>query len=512
MDINDNGYQICYRSSDTQSSLSDKAVSAPDVVSEGCVVVLKTPSTTDQKQHWQLTRLPQVLYGVTILESVDELAVGNKYLFTGTMYSTRVGINGQDGFTWSVENGTGSASIDSATGVLTGVSVGTVTVKLTYNYTSFQRYTDSRVVNIIQYSPDLVYQIKNTNTDKFLDAYGFPDGEGDPVCDWEETKQSNQLWSLDHQGNGYYKIYVMSDLDLIIGYDVISGECVTMESSEEGDHVYWKIESTGANTVKIVSKYQYDANPKCLTNNTNLLRNYTTCSNYNATHSQWIITEFTNDTYWDGEYTTVDNMRNIAFTVEPTVFGYSTYDLEEIISIAGERWNGISSEINIKYIPIEYIDICDKTLIATLRVTSEMDNEKGIMLPILNGEEYTPSESGNYPVGFTSQDWDGAIVYVRSDMLDLTPDDSMNYQEKAARLQSVISHEMGHVLKLCHCREREEAENSIRQPAYKSTYPANMQPITASSGDDHIYASKYGFSCWWLTEFDKSALIAKWGK
>ena len=87
---------------------------------------------------------------------------------------------------------------------------------------------------------------------------------------------------------------------------------------------------------------------------------------------------------------------------------------------------------------------------------------------------------------------------------------SSNYS--LAQCQAIVTHEIGHALKLCHCREKTEIYNTSHQQEYKSTFPALMQP-SINNDNDVIYTDALaGVGTLNLTEFDKSALIAKWGK
>ena len=111
-------------------------------------ITLNSYSPTNQLQNWTMNEITESYHGVTLKNTVTKLAVGDSFDFDAVMYSTYTNTNGEDGFTWSVTNGTGSATINSSTGVLTGTSTGTVTVKVTYKPNSYQEWVAQVSVEI----------------------------------------------------------------------------------------------------------------------------------------------------------------------------------------------------------------------------------------------------------------------------------------------------------------------------------------------------------------------------
>ena len=139
-----NGYTITNRYG------SSYTISHPSTVTTSADVIYKSHSKTDMTQHWELTKLSGSYSGVEIRNEISTLVMGSTHRFVATMYSSVSYVNGQNGITWSVTNGTGSATIDSNTGVLTGISPGTVIVTVTYPYpyTPSTYWTDDCVVLI----------------------------------------------------------------------------------------------------------------------------------------------------------------------------------------------------------------------------------------------------------------------------------------------------------------------------------------------------------------------------
>ncbi len=137
-----NGYTITNRYGSVYT------ISHPSSVITSADVVYKSHSKTDMTQHWELTKLSGSYSGVEIRNEISTLVAGSAHSFVATMYSSVSYVNGQNGITWSVINGTGSATIDSNTGVLTGITPGTVIVTVTYPYTPSISWTDDCVVLI----------------------------------------------------------------------------------------------------------------------------------------------------------------------------------------------------------------------------------------------------------------------------------------------------------------------------------------------------------------------------
>ena len=77
---------------------------------------------------------------------------------------------------------------------------------------------------------------------------------------------------------------------------------------------------------------------------------------------------------------------------------------------------------------------------------------------------------------------------------------------------AVITHEVGHALKLCHTSEWDTSTNTLRQQEYKHTFPSNMQPYLDEYNGIDINWAKQHVGSYTLTAFDKSALISKGGK
>lgn len=124
IEFNSNGYYIYCAGYGISRTVTSPSSSGEDIV-------LQSYSFTNTLQNWTINKVTQSYHGITMKDMVSTLAVGNTATFTAAVFSTSIDENG-NGVTWSVTNGTGRATINSSTGVLTGVSKGTVTVTATY--------------------------------------------------------------------------------------------------------------------------------------------------------------------------------------------------------------------------------------------------------------------------------------------------------------------------------------------------------------------------------------------
>lgn len=225
----------------------------------GYKLTLSSYSSSSLLQNWELTHMSVSYHGVNIRDKTSTLAVGDAYTFSASVYSTYSYINGQHGFYWRVINGTGSATIDSSTGALTGTSQGTVTVRATYNYGSSPWY-DEFDVEIIPVK-DGEYYFKNKGTLKCMQ----PDDNGDTHTEQLEFNFSlEQRWQLIHNSGSYYYIINSSTGKYLTApEDSTSGSSVSTAdySYSIRDRQLWKISSiSGQISYKIQSKNQSESN------------------------------------------------------------------------------------------------------------------------------------------------------------------------------------------------------------------------------------------------------------
>ena len=217
-------------------------------------LTLSAYSSANTIQRWALTRMTASYHGVNIRNKTSALAVDDTYTFTASVYSTYTSVKGQNGFTWSVTNGTGTATINSSTGKLTGVSPGTVTVKVMYN--GHSSWYDEFEVEIIPIKEG-DYYFKNRDTLKYMQ----PDDNGDTHTEQHDFDASaNQRWQLIHHSESYYYIvngatgkYLTAPDNSTAGSSVLTADY----SSSIENRQLWSISKiSGQESYKIQSKNQ----------------------------------------------------------------------------------------------------------------------------------------------------------------------------------------------------------------------------------------------------------------
>ena len=228
--------------------------------SSGVNISLQSYSSTNTRQNWEIKKITKSYHGVTVKNAAGTAILGEDQQFVAAVYSTYTDVNGQKGVTWSVTNGTGSASIVPATGVLTGLTQGTVTVKVTFKPNSYQSWTDSCMVTIIPIE-EKTYFIQNRHYGKYIqvdndDAPNYSK-DGGLIEQFGFDGEYYQRWIFTHVGNGYYRIT-----------SAVSGHAVTIPSGKEttdavdliltpyieSDNQKWKIVLTSHGSYKIKAK------------------------------------------------------------------------------------------------------------------------------------------------------------------------------------------------------------------------------------------------------------------
>ena len=228
--------------------------------SSGVNISLQSYSSTNTRQNWEIKKITKSYHGVTVKNAAGTAILGEDQQFVAAVYSTYTDVNGQKGVTWSVTNGTGSASIVPATGVLTGLTQGTVTVKVTFKPNSYQSWTDSCMVTIIPIK-EKTYFIQNRHYGKYIqvdndDAPNYSK-DGGIIEQFGFDGEYYQRWIFTHVGNGYYRIT-----------SAVSGHAVTIPSGKEttdavdliltpyieSDNQKWKIVLTSHGSYKIKAK------------------------------------------------------------------------------------------------------------------------------------------------------------------------------------------------------------------------------------------------------------------
>lgn len=161
---NENGYYIY------NGGTSNRTVTAPVTVENGTKLILQSYSATNTRQNWTIQETAGQHHGVFIDNEFDEVVEGIPRALKFRVYSTYTDVNGQNTCIWSVSNATGSATINSSSGVLTGISDGLVTVNVIYKPNSYQNWSDScNIVISERYAYELV------------ESFGFSETEADLI-------------------------------------------------------------------------------------------------------------------------------------------------------------------------------------------------------------------------------------------------------------------------------------------------------------------------------------------
>lgn len=127
-------------------STASMAITSP--TSSLADITINSLSLSNTSQMWTIKPITASYHGVTIKNKTSNLAVGKSFRFSAVLYSTSNSNYHSSKVNWSVSNGTGSATIDSTTGVLTGVAKGTVNITATYKISAYNQLKNDYTVTI----------------------------------------------------------------------------------------------------------------------------------------------------------------------------------------------------------------------------------------------------------------------------------------------------------------------------------------------------------------------------
>mgnify|MGYP004651435887 FL=1 len=121
-----------------KSSSGNMAITLP--TTSGGNITITNHSAGASAQTLTIKPITASYHGVTIKNKIGNIKKGNSFRFRAAVYSTYNSINGGN-VTWSVTSGISNATINSSTGLLTGVSTGDVTIAAKYKYSSSTYWT-----------------------------------------------------------------------------------------------------------------------------------------------------------------------------------------------------------------------------------------------------------------------------------------------------------------------------------------------------------------------------------
>ena len=418
------------------------------------------------------------------------------------------------------------------------VSEGVTTVTVTHKVTQISVTVNLTVTSLFDelHSCNKAWYIidKSSGSDRYIqipinteDSYGLNSGIG---VTWTTSndKWSHQIWKLvKAEGQGCYAICAThSDNQYIVGYPG-SGEVETelydgstYESnfiSSLASYEKWKFQYSSANQkYRIVSMQDTS---KCLCTNSDGTISLVGISSAPNSGYNWKINAYDNDCYHNDHYTDFSAPENVYVAVDLYATGTYKYQVLDWITATVsfndikscvEAWNGISSNVSVTCVRLSDVTP-DMDIIATIVRAKVMVNPMpqnptdppidiypitastyGYTNTITGGIErvYNDVNEGIY----LDCRFDAAVVYISQtgDMLSPT------------MIKSVITHEVGHVLKLKH------EPDQYGVPLYKSSFPSIMRTIGQQSGTDYRRAC-INIQSYTKTIFDTSALISKWG-
>ena len=152
---------------------------------------------------------------------------------------------------WNTSS-TAYASVDQATGAVTGVSKGTVTISAVVDGD-----TASYTLNITEI-PNGIYLLQNKQTGCYVDIYGPTIANGTTIHQWAFNGGKPQKWKFTHLGDGYYSIrQTYSNASYYLG---VKNDSTTVDSDivlRNGsitNGMKWKVETTSSGAMKLIPK------------------------------------------------------------------------------------------------------------------------------------------------------------------------------------------------------------------------------------------------------------------
>lgn len=318
-------------------------------------------------------------------------------------------------------------------------------------FASYNRATNkpSLSVKFTAIIPKRVYKIRNVFLYQYLTAVDKDTLKTSSLVVDENgnAKDGKQLWYADADASGI-TLYSMGikDLDSYGANEMVLGGYLNNYSPkikpEGSSATKWELELTFFNNnyynVKNISADNYMVGTSA---------NGTVTSSATTTvYSYWVFEEIERSTfnnYFTGTYNGMGNKLNIKISLDSSI--YTSGLANEIDYDVVKVWNGISSKVVI-YGPN------DTAPTNCINVSIIADNLQYV---------FPEDIHARYAVGYTygykmingnkiraefNESFDGADIYINSAYLSVLLGDS-------EMIESIVIHEMGHVLKLCHPKE-----------------------------------------------------------
>lgn len=307
------------------------------------LVFLQDTELDDQNIDLRLWTLDQVYVpgsGITVRNPHSTVTVGGKYAFDAVAYTSVTDWSNNGEIVWSVTNGSGSASIDPSTGVLTGISAGIVTVKASYVVDGAVKFFEEFDVNVITLQ-SATYFIRNEEYRLYLDAEYIHDSYvPDIVWDLYSTQDTALRWKFVHVYDDYYYIInVKSGFYLTVLENMAAGRAVVLESSPaNNERSVWKLTELASGSYKIQPVCCLDTDLALYTRNHDLMLYHFDESSDECVFKleglelqavNYVNSSFTNDSptdCLDKAYEFINYVYTKYFNVSITVDGTPIYD------------------------------------------------------------------------------------------------------------------------------------------------------------------------------------------
>lgn len=220
-----------------------------------------TTTSTASGTEWEFPKYTgSSLYGVFSMQSVSVMITGETIDFDFYLYDDRIGVNGPVSYAIYDTNWNPStlATVNSTTGVCTvGTTAGTFRLGVTYPSAPWiWGYNIT-----IEASREGTYFIQNREQNYYIqidnnDAPNYSNNGGIMEI-WPFDGANYQRWTLDHVGNGYYKITSpISGYAITVptGYESSDNVSLILTTYTGTDNQKWRITTTTGSAVKIKAK------------------------------------------------------------------------------------------------------------------------------------------------------------------------------------------------------------------------------------------------------------------
>lgn len=292
--------------------------------------------------QWELIPYTNELERFVITNPIKRILVNSTYDFNAIAFSDKIGVNGPFGF--SVQNITGSATIDSYSGVCQMITPGTIKVVITYG--SLTR------------SYDVIIESESTDFDSseeyyFLtidegsltsaedDKYLFMDDDSS-IAARELAKAGNPEWKIERYSNSKYYTIRNTSSSISYGLSVSNSGGFAMQpiSSVPSDGQLWEFIKTSDCTYIIRPKLFENTNSVLAAYYVDELNSYLTMSEYKSNSDyayHWHIYSTGTDVMLMGieegsyEFTSHEHMTGLSYAMPPLYgLGYEEFNFVSI--------------------------------------------------------------------------------------------------------------------------------------------------------------------------------------